>query len=43
MIKAIANKKQEVVIGGVKEKFAVYIKRYFPKVLSSMIRKMKVT
>ncbi len=43
MIKAIANKKQEVVIGGVKEKFAVYIKRYFPKVLSSMIRKINVT
>jgi len=43
MIKAIANKKQEVVIGGVKEKFAVFVKRYFPKILSNMIRKMDVT
>ena len=42
-IKAIANKKQEVVIGGIKEKFAVYIKRFFPKILDKMIKKMDVT
>ena len=42
-IKAIANKKQEVVIGGIKEKFAVYIKRFFPKLLDKMIKKIDVT
>ncbi len=43
MIKAIANKKQEVVIGGAKEKMAVFVKRYFPKLLAKMIRKINVT
>ena len=42
-IKAIANKKQEVVIGGKKEKMAVLLKRFFPKFIEKMIRKMDVT
>ncbi len=43
MAKAIQNKKEEVYIGGAKEKLAVYVKRFFPKLLSVMIRKMSVT
>ena len=43
MLKAIAGQKQEVVIGGAKEKLAVYVKRFFPALLSKMIRKASVT
>ncbi|WOC41093.1 SDR family oxidoreductase [Polaribacter sp. HL-MS24] len=43
MVKAIQNKKEEVYIGGFKERLAVVVKRFFPKVLSKMIRKLSVT
>ena len=43
MIKAIAAKRQEVVISGFKEKLGVYVKRFFPKLFSNMVRKMAVT
>ena len=43
MIKAIQQKKEEVYIGGFKEKLGVYVKRFFPKILSIMIRKLSVT
>lgn len=43
MLKAIVRKKQEVVIGGKLEVFAVYVKRFFPRVLANMIRKLDVT
>lgn len=43
MTKAMQKKKEEVYIGGAKEKLAVYVKRFFPKVLSVMIRKLSVT
>ena len=43
MAKAIYKKKQEVYIAGFKEKLGVYIKRFFPKLLSKMIRKLSVT
>ncbi len=43
MLKAVAKKKQEVVIGGKLEVFAVYVKRFFPRVLANMIRKLDVT
>jgi short-subunit dehydrogenase len=42
-LKAIAQKKQEIVIGGFKEKLAVYVKRFFPRLLSNIIRKAQVT
>jgi short-subunit dehydrogenase len=42
-IKAIAGGRQEVVIAGYQEKSAVYLKRFFPLVLSAVIRKVKVT
>ena len=42
-LKAIAQKRQEIVIGGFKEKLAVYVKRFFPRLLSNIIRKAKVT
>lgn len=43
MTKAIAKEKQEAYIGGAKEVFAVYVKRFFPKLLARMIRKITVT
>jgi len=43
MAKAIYTKKEEVYIAGFKEKLAVYVKRFFPKLLSVMIRKLAVT
>ena len=43
MAKAIKNKKEEVYIAGAKEKLGVYAKRFFPKLLSIMIRKLSVT
>lgn len=43
MAKAIRTEKEEVYIAGAKEKLAVYVKRFFPKILSIMIRKMDVT
>ncbi|CAL2102508.1 Short-subunit dehydrogenase [Tenacibaculum sp. 190130A14a] len=43
MLKAIKNKREEVYIAGAKEKLGVYAKRFFPKLLSKMIRKLSVT
>ena len=43
MAKAIYKQKEEVHIAGVKEKSAIYAKRFFPKLLSVMIRKLSVT
>lgn len=43
MAKAIYKKKEEVYIAGAKEKLGVYVKRYYPKLLSKMIRKLSVT
>ena len=43
MAKAIYSKKEEVYIAGFKEKLGVYAKRFFPKLLSIMIRKLSVT
>jgi len=42
-IKAISKQKQEVVIGGAKEVMAVYLKRFFPLILSNIVRKVNVT
>ena len=43
MLKAIKNKKEEVCIAGAKEKLGVYVKRFFPKLFSVLIRKLSVT
>lgn len=43
MMRAILNEKEEVYIAGFREKLGVYLKRYYPKLLSRMIRKMRVT
>jgi short-subunit dehydrogenase len=43
MAKAIYKKKEEVYIAGAKEKLGVYAKRFYPKLLSKMIRKLSVT
>ena len=42
ILKAVAAKKEEVLIGG-KETFGVYIKRFFPKYFSKMVKKIKVS
>jgi len=38
IVKTIKNRKEELVVGG-KERFGVYIKRFFPKMFSKIIRK----
>lgn len=43
MVKAIEKEKEEVYIAGAKEKLGVYAKRFYPKLLSKMIRKLSVT
>ena len=43
MVKAIKRKKEEVYIAGAKEKLAVFAKRFYPKLVSIMIRKLSVT
>lgn len=43
MVNAMYKKKEEVYIAGAKEKLGVYVKRFFPKLLSIMIRKLSVT
>jgi short-subunit dehydrogenase len=40
---AIKKKKEEVYIAGAKEKLGVYAKLFYPKLLSTMIRKLSVT
>ena len=42
IVSAIKSNKMEVLIGG-KETFAVYIKRFFPKLLHNIVRKANVT
>ncbi|RZS96902.1 SDR family oxidoreductase [Cecembia calidifontis] len=41
IIKAIEKQKEEVLVGG-KEKYAVYLKRFFPGIFSKILRKAKV-
>ncbi len=42
IIKGILEEKQEIVVGGMKEKGGILIKRFFPNFFSVVIRKMKV-
>jgi len=41
--KAIDKQKEEIIIGGLKEKFSVLLKRFYPKLLSRLVRKISVT
>ncbi len=41
--KAINKQKEEIIIGGLKEKFSVLLKRFYPKLLSRLVRKISVT
>jgi dehydrogenase/reductase SDR family protein 7B len=43
ILKAIGDGKSELVIGGVREVFASYLKRFFPSLLSVLLRNAKVT
>jgi len=43
IIVAIRKEKEEVYIGGLKEKAGIYLKRYAPGLFSRVVRKMKVT
>lgn len=42
-LKAIAQRKEEVYIGGLKEVMGIYMKRFFPGVFSKIVRKVNVT
>ncbi|MBS1951159.1 MAG: Oxidoreductase [Cytophagales bacterium] len=42
IVAAIQKKKEEVYIGGAKEVFAVYLKRFFPLLFSKAVRRMAV-
>jgi dehydrogenase/reductase SDR family protein 7B len=42
IIEAIQGRKEEVYIGGAKELYAVKLKRFFPRLFSRAVRKMKV-
>lgn len=42
VVKAIEKEKEEVYIGGVKEVGGIYVKRFFPKMFSRIVRKVKV-
>jgi short-subunit dehydrogenase len=42
IMEAVQKKKEEVYIGGAKEVFGVYLKRFFPNLFSKAVRKMKV-
>ena len=43
IVKAIKTNKQEVYLAGAKEKLGVYVKRFFPKLFSVLIRNLSVT
>jgi len=43
IINAIQNEKEEIVVAGLKESFAVLLKRFFPRILSRILVKAKVT
>ncbi|MEQ8904271.1 SDR family oxidoreductase [Ekhidna sp.] len=43
IIKAIEANKQEVYVGGLKEKMGIYLKRFWPKAAAKAIRKLRVT
>ncbi|MFY0688507.1 MAG: SDR family oxidoreductase [Cyclobacteriaceae bacterium] len=43
IVKAIQNDKQEVYIGGLKEKAGIYVKRFFPGLFARIVAKSKVT
>jgi short-subunit dehydrogenase len=43
LLLAVSKEKNEVYIAGFREKSAIYLKRFFPKILAKMIRKMAVT
>ncbi|TAF02432.1 MAG: SDR family NAD(P)-dependent oxidoreductase, partial [Runella slithyformis] len=39
IVAAVENKKKEIVIGGLKETAAVYLKRFWPNLLYDLVRK----
>ena len=42
-VNAIKKQREEVYIGGIKEIFGIYVKRFFPGLYSILVRKMSVT
>lgn len=43
LIRALDGKKDEILFGGIREMAAVYLKRFFPGLLSRILRKAKLT
>lgn len=42
IVQSIKSNKEEIVVAGAKEKFGVFVKRFFPGLFSIMVRKMSV-
>jgi len=43
IIKAIEANKNEVYIGGLKERMGIYLKRFWPSAAAKAVRKLRVT
>ncbi|MEO9967726.1 MAG: SDR family NAD(P)-dependent oxidoreductase [Reichenbachiella sp.] len=43
LLRSVAKQKEESYIGGLKEVFGIYMKRFFPGIFSILVRKMPVT
>jgi short-subunit dehydrogenase len=43
ILRVVSRKQEEAVIGGFKETAAIYLKRFFPGLLSRIVRKVNVT
>jgi short-subunit dehydrogenase len=43
VLKALRKDKEEVIISGLREKYGVFMKRFFPRMLSKILRKAKTT
>ena len=43
LLRALDSRKEEILIGGMREMMGVYLKRFFPRLLSRILRKAKLT
>lgn len=43
LIRALDSRKEEILIGGIREMSGVYLKRFFPRLLSMVLRRAKLT
>lgn len=43
LLKALDSRREEILIGGIREMGGVYLKRFFPRLLSKLLRRAKLT